>query len=59
MSGGIPVSKLRLRGRTTSGVLTAQLLCLEDVNHVYLQEGELLQSTTSRRLRCAQWMKRQ
>jgi hypothetical protein len=34
--------------------------CLEDVNHAYLQEGVLLPSTTSRRLRCVQtWMKRQ
>ena len=60
MGGGTPVNKLRLRGRTTSGVLTAQLLCLEDVNHAYLQEGVLLPNTTSRRFRSAQtWMKRQ
>jgi hypothetical protein len=31
-------------------VLTAQLLCLEDKNHAYLQEGVLLLNTTSRRL---------
>ena len=34
-------------------MLTAQLLFLEDVNHAYLQEGVLLPSVTSRRLRSA------